>query len=328
MSRPLRLEYPDGWYHVMNRGRRYENIFASTGDYQLFLRVLQETCEVFGLRVSAYCLMPNHYHLLVQTPQANLSRSMRHINGVYAQRFNRRHEIDGPLFRGRFKAVIVEEDSHLLEVMRYIHNNPIKAGLVDTLGDYAWSSHFGYISQAKKYQWLHKQPLLEMLTQNKSQQKNSYLDFVSDESSEETEKFYSMKKLLSVFGGTAFKEKMGNLLRKGGGQEEVNYSSIKPFTLSAERILQEVCHYYGINRDELLRSRRGQTNLPRDIAMYLMQQHRLDTLREIGVYFGIEKYSSVSSGIIRAKKAMVANKQVAKDVFAISEYCSKGQKQT
>ncbi len=136
MSRPLRIEYPGAWYHVMNRGRRRQKIFMSRGDYESFIKVLQETSDGWGLEVSAYCLMSNHYHLLVHSPDGNLSRCMRHINGVYTQRFNRGHKKDGPLFRGRYKAVLVDSDSHLLEVLRYIHRNPLRARLVKRLDDF------------------------------------------------------------------------------------------------------------------------------------------------------------------------------------------------
>lgn len=156
MSRPLRIEYPGAWYHVMNRGRRREQIYQDEEDYRLFLEVLQDTAKMWNLRVSAYCLMSNHYHLLVQTPDGNLSRCMRHLNGVYTQRYNRRHGIDGQLFRGRYKAVLVEEDSHLLELLRYIHRNPIEADIVSTLAAYKWCSHRGYLANERGWSWLHR----------------------------------------------------------------------------------------------------------------------------------------------------------------------------
>ena len=128
MSRPLRIEYPGAWYHVMNRGRRGESVFRREKDYLTFIELLKETVEMWNLRVGAYCLMPNHYHLLIQTPDANLSRCMRHINGVYTQRFNRNHLLDGQLFRGRYKAILVDADSYLLELLRYIHRKSAGSG--------------------------------------------------------------------------------------------------------------------------------------------------------------------------------------------------------
>ena len=117
-----------------------------------------------NLKVTAYCLMPNHYHLLLHTPDGNISRCMRHVNGVYTQRFNRTHKKDGQLFRGRYKAVVVDNDSYLLEVMRYIHKNPVRAGIVKAVDDFAWSSHKGYVSGAKKWDWLYRDLLLAMFS--------------------------------------------------------------------------------------------------------------------------------------------------------------------
>ena len=128
MSRPLRIEYPDAWYHVMNRGRRGEEIFSTSEDFATFIKLLQEGAEQWNIRISAYCLLSNHYHLLIQTPLGNLARFMRHINGVYTQRYNRIHKCDGQLFRGRYKAILVEEDRYLLELVRYIHHNPLMGG--------------------------------------------------------------------------------------------------------------------------------------------------------------------------------------------------------
>ncbi|HEX9756822.1 MAG TPA: transposase, partial [Nitrospiria bacterium] len=121
MSRPLRIEYPDAYYHVMNRGLAYQKIFTDRVDRELFLNLLGECHQMWGIEVFAYCLMGNYYHVLLQTPQANLSRIMRHLDGLYTQRYNRRHHRDGPLFRGRYKAIVVDEESYLLSVVRYIH---------------------------------------------------------------------------------------------------------------------------------------------------------------------------------------------------------------
>jgi len=114
MSRPLRIQYPDAWYHVINRGRRSDKIFTEAKDYAAFIDLLKEIVDYYNVKVSAYCLMSNH--LLVKTPDSNISRAMRHLNGIYTQRYNRIHHCDGPLFRGRYKAILVEADSYLLEL--------------------------------------------------------------------------------------------------------------------------------------------------------------------------------------------------------------------
>ena len=126
MPRPIRIQYEHAHYHVMNRGRARQTIFHGTGYYEDFLTTLEECHRRFDAQIHAYCLMSNHYHLLVETPRANLDRIMRHLNGVYTQRYNRRKRSDGPLFRGRYKAILVDEDAYLLQVGRYIHRNPLE----------------------------------------------------------------------------------------------------------------------------------------------------------------------------------------------------------
>ena len=124
MSRALRIEYEGAWYHIMNRGAGKQIIFHNETHYNLFLKLLSEIHNRYRIEVHAYCLMNNHYHLLIRTPLANLSRAMRHINGVYSQRYNGLQKTDGPLFRGRFKSIIIDSENYLLRLSRYIHLNP------------------------------------------------------------------------------------------------------------------------------------------------------------------------------------------------------------
>ena len=138
MPRPARIEYENAFYHVMNRGRGRKTIFKEKEHYLAFLETVEEASNRFQSIVHAYCLMGNHYHLLIETPLANLGRVMRHINGVYTQRYNRLKKTDGPLFRGRYKAILVDRDAYLLQLTRYIHRNPLemKRPLVDALAAY------------------------------------------------------------------------------------------------------------------------------------------------------------------------------------------------
>jgi putative transposase len=141
MARPLRLEYENALYHVTSRGDRREDIYWSDDDRHAWLAVLAHVCERFNWRVYAYCLMTNHYHLLVQTPDGNLSAGMRQLNGVYTQRSNRAHGRSGHVFQGRFKAILVDEESYLLELARYVVLNPVRAGMVADAGEWPWSSY-------------------------------------------------------------------------------------------------------------------------------------------------------------------------------------------
>ena len=114
----------------MNRGRARHRIYLNQADYQRFIHLLSETCAMWGIRVHAYSLMPNHYHLVLETPRGNVSRAMRHLDGVYTQRYNRAHGSDGTLFRGRYKAILIDKDSYLLQVVIDIHLNPVQAKIV------------------------------------------------------------------------------------------------------------------------------------------------------------------------------------------------------
>ena len=262
MARPLRIQYPNAWYHVMNRGRRGESIFNDKIDYIGFIELLKDTSEMWNLRISAYCLMPNHYHLLVQTPDANISRCMRHIDGVYAQRFNRYHQCDGPLFRGRYKSILIDADQYLLQLVRYIHRNPLKVGLTDRLDRYIWSSHRGYISKAEKWNWLHKNYVLSMLSKIKNDRVKIYRKFVSVENEEEISKVLEKKKWPAILGSRDFINRIKDKFIPQKADDEIPQS--KELAPGPDQIKMAVCrHYRIVDEDELLISKRGVFNEPR-----------------------------------------------------------------
>jgi putative transposase len=299
MSRPLRIEYPGAWYHVMNRGARAQQVFLEKQDYTGFVALLKESAELWNMGLAAYCLMPTHYHLLLHSPEGNLSRFMRHVNGIYTQRFNRAHGYDGPLFRGRYKAVLIEADQYLLQLLRYIHRNPLKAGVVKRLEAYPWSSHKGYLSKGTKWAWLHKDLLLSMLTTEATQQRRRYQEFVAQEDSDEIGHLLEGKQFPSLLGGERFiawaKERFFSETR----HEEIPESKLLAPDL--KQIKEAICKAYQVNEDDLLSSRRGIINEPRNVAIYLTRLLRRETLTEIGKEFHLNRYSSVSSAIKRTK---------------------------
>jgi putative transposase len=326
MSRPLRIQYPDAWYHVMNRGRRGDSIFIDDNDYLSFIDILQTSVELWKVNIAAYCLMSNHYHLLIQTPKANLSRCMRHINGVYTQRFNKTHTCDGPLFRGRYKSILVDFDSYLLELVRYIHRNPVRAGIVDTMDKYPWCSHQGYLSDAKKWDWLYKDFVLSLFSPNKRERKREYRNFASHIDSKELEEFYGKKKIPAVFGKEPFLQWVKN--KFSGDTRDVEIPESRMFIPDVDTIKKRVCDMYGIDEAELLRSRRGVNNEPRNVAIYLTRYLRGDGLEVIGRAFGIDKYSSVSSVIERTKASIADNTRIKKRVDMIKSKINMSQEQT
>jgi putative transposase len=154
MSRPLRLEFPGAIYHVTSRGDRRESIYRDDDDRLAQLAVIGQAMDRFDAQVLAFCQMDNHFHLVLHTRRANLSRTMRHINGVYTQQFNRRHGLAGHLFQGRFKAILVDRDAHLLALCRHVEGNPVAAGLVGDAGDWPWSSYAAHVRAAAAPDWL------------------------------------------------------------------------------------------------------------------------------------------------------------------------------
>ena len=326
MSRPLRIEYPGAWYHVMNRGRRSEFIFLDKHDYSMFIDLLIELSEMWNANVAAYCLMTNHYHILVQTPDANISRCMRHLNSVYTQRYNSRHGFNGPLFRGRYKSILVCEDSYLLQLVRYIHKNPVKAGIVKNIPDYEWSSYKGYLSYAKKWEWLHKDYILSMITSKKRDKLKPFIEFMQEDDSKEVSRLFSLKKLPSFFGPESFikgiKEKY---YFKKKSNEVLESKSPAP---TSDSIISAVCKHYGVTFNELLITRRGISNEPRNIAVYLLRQIRGKSLNDISEIFSIKAYSTVSSIIQRVSRLKKKDGKLKKQIEDIQDSIDKGQKQT
>jgi len=316
MSRPLRIEFSGAWYHVMNRGRRGDEIFSETDDFDGFIRLLSESAELWNVKVGAYCLMTNHYHLLIQTPKGNLSRFMRHLGGVYTQRYNRLHGYDGNLFRGRYKAILVEEDNYLLELVRYIHRNPLRAGIATTIEQYQWSSHHSYLS-AEKSNWIYKEFILKMFSNDYKQSYHAYLEFLAKEDSEEISMFYEKKKLPAILGSIDFIDWAKNTFFTEKAHKQVPDSN--QLAPEVEQIKSAICQYYKITNDQLTHSIRGTSNEPRNVAIYLTRILRQDGLLEISTAFGMQGYSSASSAIARIRKKLTEDKSLQERISAIEK---------
>jgi REP element-mobilizing transposase RayT len=326
MSRPLRIDYPNAWHHVMNRARRGADLFVDKEDYQQFIDLLQETADLFKVNVAAFCLMPTHYHLIFRTPDANLSRCMRHLNGVYTQRYNVRHGCDGTLFRGRYKSILVDADSYVLQLIRYIHRNPLKAGLVKRLDQYVWSSHKGYLSKAKKWNWLYKDFVLQMLTKQISSQIQIYKQFMAQKQDEDLVRVLDGKHPPSMLGSEKFISWIKDRFFKKKIDQEVPAS--KQLAPDLDTIISEVSRYYKIKTTTLKAVRRGIESEPRDVAMYLIRSMRSEPLLRVGAGFGLNRYSSVSSAVMRVKTKLQKDKKLKDRLEHIENKILKGQTKT
>jgi putative transposase len=178
MSRPLRLEFAGALYHVTSRGDRREDIYRCDDDRRDWLDVLGGVCLRFNWVVHGYCLMSNHYHLLLETVDGNLARGMRQLNGLYTQDFNRRYGLVGHLFQGRYKAILVQKENNLLELTRYVVLNPLRARMVESLDDWPWSSHPFVTGQDEPPPWLDTEWLLGQFGTQRGEALKAYLQFV------------------------------------------------------------------------------------------------------------------------------------------------------
>jgi REP element-mobilizing transposase RayT len=178
MARPLRIEFPDGYYHVTSRGNQRAKTFLNDADRREWLAIVHQVAERFHWRVYAYCQMGNHYHLLVRTPEPNLARCMRHLNGIYTQRFNRQHHRCGHLLQGRYHAVIVDDQSYLLEVIRYVLLNPVRAGMVSIAADWPWSSYLSTTGESATPSWLAASDVLTYFSNDTRKALSAFRAFV------------------------------------------------------------------------------------------------------------------------------------------------------
>ena len=178
MARPLRIQYPGAFYHVTSRGNERKAIYRNDKDRTKFLSYLESASERYDALIHAYCLMDNHYHLLLETPRSNLSRILHHVNGAYTTYFNVKRDRCGHLFQGRYKAILVEKDAYCQELSRYIHLNPVRAGIAKSPSEYTWSSFCYFTGLKESPGWLRDEFILGYFDKDRSVAERLYRDFV------------------------------------------------------------------------------------------------------------------------------------------------------
>lgn len=203
MARPLRIEFPFAVYHITSRGNARQDIFLGDSDRQTFLDTLSSVVLRYNWICHSYCLMDNHYHLIIETPDANISQGMRQLNGTYTQTFNKRHDRVGHIFQGRFRAIVVQKDSHLLELSRYVVLNPVRAGMVATPEQWHWSSYrathgLSEPCPALKYQWI-----LSQFGSTTSEARTKYREFVLERGQQDWSPWERLKGEV-IFGSEEF----------------------------------------------------------------------------------------------------------------------------
>jgi REP element-mobilizing transposase RayT len=286
MARPLRIEYPGAFYHVMHRGNAGSDLFKNERDREKFLEYLGKAVSRYQIRIHTYCLMTNHYHLLVETPHANLSQAIKWINVSYAAYFNRKRRRCGHLFQGRFKAVLVDADEYAKLLSRYIHLNPVRAAMVANCRDYPWSSYPALGGYDKSPEWLEIDWLLSLFGRNPGKSKKYYRNFVESVQNQEIEN--PSRDVVSgvILGGADFINwvKQEFLSKKPGTREMPQLTSLKS-KLAPQDLVAAVCDEFGCCRESVLKKGRKK-NLVRDVAIYLSREMTGETGEALGRFFG------------------------------------------
>ncbi|MFA4874951.1 MAG: transposase [bacterium] len=302
MVRPLRIEYPGAWYHVMNRGLGRRKTYLTSKDRRQFLSILGETVETFHIEVHAYTLMDNHYHLLIHTPEMGLARAMRHINGVYTQKFNKVHRTDGPLFKGRYRAKLVDKDEYLLEVVRYIHMNAVDAGLVRYPGSYVWSSHLAYLQPEQRVKWLTADEVLGYFGKDRNRAVVAFDKFVRAGASETLKD--AMQRDTVVIGCDGFRdwvyENFVGSKKKLDKEISVKHRHPRP-KVKWKDVLSSVAFAYDVSESEFRSRRPGQRNEARLMAIYLIRKLTGRVHGEIAKIFGVESEYTIAKAFERFK---------------------------
>lgn len=315
MARPLRLQYENAWYHVMNRGANKQSIFKNNQHRNLFCSLLAKITDDFDIEIHAFCLMSNHYHLLVKTPNGNLSKAMRHLNGVYTQQFNQIENRDGTLFRGRYKSILIDSNEYLLGVSRYIHLNPIEAKICLDPLDYKWSSFRAYAKKNCAISWLKTAAILSLVDENKG--RHAYKKFVSQGLDDAVRNFYEKEQLPSILGDKYFIE---NQLRKINHPEsyltDINRTKLTP---SKEHILNCVRKYFHTTHEDLIKNQQGKENIKKMIAIYLLRKKGKISHTEIAAVFSNIKSKSISALLNRAIKKLSSKKDLQTHLTALTK---------
>lgn len=278
MARPLRIEYAGALYHVTSRGDRREDIYLDDPDRREWLAIIGQTCDRFNWVVHAYCQMTNHYHFLVETIDGNLSRGMRQLNGVYTQRFNRRHNQAGHLFQGRYKAILVQKENYLLELSRYVVLNPIRARMVKRLEAWPWSSYPAVMGLADTPVWQDTDWLLTQFGKQRKRAREKYTKFILEGKGLPSPLGETRNQLL--LGDDAFAEKF-----RGDDDAE----KLREHSKSQRRAIALTLTEYEKRCDG------------RNEAMARAYNSGAYTMREIAEYFGVH-YMTVSRAVRKHEK--------------------------
>jgi len=320
MGRPIRIEYSGALYHITSRGNERKDIFLEDEDRIKFLQILKDYHERFGILIHAYVLMENHYHLILETPKGNLLKVMHGVNGGYTNFFNRKYLRIGHLFQGRYRGIIVEKEDYLVPLSRYIHLNPVRAGVVEKPEHYRWSSYRSYIGKTKEEDWVEYSWVLAGFGKNENIARRKYQEYVKQEI-DQKEVESPIKNLFGqvILGGDGFIDKIRKMLKgKHLSQEIVERRRLKDYP-SVDEIVRFVSNVFGVE-EESIWGKGSRAKKARNVALYLAYRHTGLGNEEIGRKFGGIQYSTVSKASARVKQEMGSDKELTKLIEKINSH--------
>lgn len=306
MARPFRIEYEGGYYHVTSRGNEQKDIFNSDRDREKFLGYLESATERYSAVIHTYCLMDNHYHLLIQTPAGNLSQIMHHINGAYTTYYNIKRKRSGHLFQGRYKAILIDANAYAQELSCYIHLNPVRAGMVAKPDQYKWSSYLPYIRANCKPEWLCTEFILGFFNRDGVVARKKYRHFVQSKAWRKMDSPLQNLFASTILGGVEFinRIRMEHIDRTVADRNlpDAKYFHDKP---DIEEIIEHV--EKTIPEDSALSKR---------VQLYICHRYSGQKLNDIGIHFGIGE-SGVSQASRRVAMQVGKNKELKKRINTI-----------
>jgi REP element-mobilizing transposase RayT len=324
MARELRIAFAGAVYHVMSRGNERNPIFKKDADRILFVDTLRESAEIGGVEVIAYVLMDNHYHMIIGTPNGNISDFMRHLNLTYTVRFNKNYGRSGHLFQGRFKGIIIEEDPYLMVLSRYIHLNPVREKVWEGrrikeklvyLKRYQWSSLCGYLDKKERVSWISYEKVLHYFGRDDDSSRRIYSDYISDGLKTEISNPFTDIKSQVILGSEGFVDKIRGYLNKGAKIREVPALRSLKKVLSIEEVLNEIAVFFNIEKEKLISK---QAKGLRQIAMEMVYRYTSSNQETAGEIFGVD-YSTVSQNRRRLGIQLKNDSKLREDFGKINE---------
>jgi len=308
LARPIRIEYPGAFYHVFSRGNQKQLIFFSDEDRCHFINCLRKACQKFGVVVHAYCLMPNHFHLLLETPLGNLSRVMHFLIANYTSYFNRKHDRHGHLFQGRFRSVLVDAAVYAKELSRYIHLNPVRSGIVERPERFAWSSYGYYCGTADPEQWLETSVVLGLISRKPGVTMRAYAEFVEDGIGKDPAALIRGSVKKGLLGSEEFTEKIkGSYLGEALDKTDRDRPQLRRLRTRPDlNRIRDIC--------EKTFGPANRWTIP--LSIFLSHSCTPSKLNEIGEFFSLS-VSGVSSACSRARETIAKNEVLSRAVREI-----------